>query len=76
MSNQGSKVVAIGRQGDIPLLTEMWFTDVDGHQARIVGDPPAIEALIKIFERVGVTYDEQSDSWDEGYYVEPSEADR
>ena len=67
--SKGSRVTARGRQGDIPLQMELWFIDVHGNQARIVGDPPAIEALKKIFERVGVTYDEQSDSWDEGYYA-------
>jgi hypothetical protein len=55
------------------LESKIYFTDIDGHVAMIVGDPPAVEALKKIFERVGVTYDEQSDSWDEGYYCEPAE---
>jgi hypothetical protein len=68
-------IIAGGGDGS-PLLTEIWFTDIDGHQARIVGEPPAIESLKKIFERVGVTYDEQSDSWDEGYYCEPAEVTR
>ena len=59
-------------EDNIVLLQEIWFTDVHGNQARIVGDPPAINSLIEIFKRVGVTYDEQSGSWDEGYYCEPS----
>ena len=55
-----------------PLQVKINFTDLNGNFAEIVGDSPAIRAIEEIFKRCGVTYDEQSDSWDEGYYCESS----
>ena len=50
-----------------PLIQRIWFTSVDGGIAEITGDPNAINALKALFERNGITYDEQSASWDAGY---------
>ena len=49
---------------------KVYFTDREGFVAMIVGMPPAVEALTEILKRAGVEYDEQADSWHDGYYAE------
>ncbi len=44
------------------------FTSIGGYEAKITGDEPAIRAVEEAFERAGIRYNEQIETWDEGFY--------
>lgn len=44
------------------------FTAKDGSEAVIKGDEQAIEAIECAFERAGIKWNEQVETWDEGFY--------
>lgn len=46
----------------------VFFTSIGGYEAQITGDEPALRAIEEIFERAGIKFNEQVETWDEGYY--------
>ena len=48
----------------------VYFTAKDGSTCKITGDQKAIVVIERIFEAHGVHYNEQVETWDEGYYQE------
>jgi hypothetical protein len=52
----------------------IFFTAQDGSQAKITGDDNAISAIEKAFKRAGIKYNDQVETWDEGFYKKPHAA--
>jgi len=46
-----------------PLLESFWFRDAEGNMAEISGDPPAVQALQLLLEKIGLAFDDQSCSY-------------
>ena len=46
----------------------MSFTAKDGTEASIVGHVNALEAIEKAFEKAGIKYNDDIETWDEGFY--------
>jgi hypothetical protein len=52
----------------IKVTLSAYFTAKNGETAMITGDHGAIEAIEKIFEAAGVKFNDEVETWDEGYY--------
>jgi len=56
-------IVTYAARDGSPLQLQVWFTDADGNMAEISGDPPAVRALEELFERCGLFFDDQTNSY-------------
>jgi len=50
------------------LSAKIFFTSLDGYEAQITGDEPALRAIEEALERAGIRFNEQVGTWDEGFY--------
>lgn len=55
-------------------MIEISFTSIGGYEAKIIGDEPAIRAIEEAFQRAGIRFNEEAETWDEGYY-QPNDHD-
>ncbi len=46
----------------------IYFTSLDGSSAKIVGNEAAILAIEDAFTRAGIKFNDELETWDEGYY--------
>jgi len=49
----------------------IYFTALDGSEAEITGADAALEAIEKAFKKAGIKFNEQVETWDEGFYDTP-----
>jgi hypothetical protein len=53
-----------------PIEYTIFFTSVGGYSAKITGDELALSAIEEAFERAGIKFNDELETWDEGYYTE------